>query len=147
MEIVKATFADLEYILPLIIRYYEEDRADTELTDEFIVQQTVAMLQSDNCAIYAAVKDEEIVGVAGLNVAFMLGETQAQEVFWKVKAGYTKTKAGAKLLAALEEEAKSMKAETFTVVALAGPHERRIGNSYVSKGFQPVCSTYTKRLG
>jgi N-acetylglutamate synthase-like GNAT family acetyltransferase len=147
MDIVKASFKDLEYVLPLILEYYENDRSDVEVNDEYVVQQTATMLQSDNCAIFAAVKDLEVVGVAGLSVSFNMGQTLAQEVFWKVSEEYTSSKAGAKLLKALEDEAATMEADAITVVALPGAHERRVGNSYKSRGYSPVCSTYKKKLG
>jgi N-acetylglutamate synthase-like GNAT family acetyltransferase len=117
------------------------------MTDDMIVKQTAAMLQSDNCAVFMATKDSMVIGVAGMNASPSYGELHAQEVFWKVKEGHTKSKAGARLLVALEEAATEMDASAFTVVALAGPHEKRVGNSYVSRGYAPVCSTYMKRLG
>lgn len=147
MELHKATFKDLEYILPLIIEYYENDRPEVDLSDEYVLDQTIMMVESDNCAVVYASKDGEVIGVAGVNVSYTFDSLQAQEVFWKVKDGFTKTKAGAMLLSALEDEAKEMNAEAFTVIALAGPHEKRVGNSYVSRGYEPVCSTYMKRLG
>jgi N-acetylglutamate synthase-like GNAT family acetyltransferase len=147
MEIVKATFVDLEYVLPLVIEYYTEDRTDTNLTDEYIIDQTSVMLSSDNCAIVMAVDNESVVGVAALSVSPNYGKLAAQEVFWKVAPSHTKTRVGAQLLKRLEDEAKAMAADTMTVVALTGEHEKRVANSYVSRGYAPVCSTYIKNLG
>jgi hypothetical protein len=147
MNIVKASFMDLEYILPLVIEYYENDRPDVEVTDTYIIEQTTALLNLEDSCIYAAVVDGEVAGVAGMCVANNMGKNVAQEVFWKVKEGYSKTKAGAKLLKALEEEAVAMNAEAITVVALPGEHQKRVENSYTTRGYAPVCSTYMKSLG
>ena len=147
MEIVKASFDDIHHVIPLVLKYYEEDRDDVEMTDDYIIQNVAAMLESDACAIITAIHEGEVIGVAGLSIGENYGQQVAQEMFWKVDQEHTKGKAGSLLLKALEEEALTMGAETFNVVALAGEHEKRVGNSYVSRGYQPVCSTYMKKLG
>jgi N-acetylglutamate synthase-like GNAT family acetyltransferase len=147
MEVTKAEFKDLEYILPLVLEYYETDRTDVALEDSDIIDTVAYMLQDSCYSVVMSKQDNEVTGVAAVSVSNMLGNVTAQEVFWKVDKDHTRSKAGALLLKALESQAQEMGAEVITVVALAGEHEKRIGNSYVSRGYDPVYSTYLKRLG
>jgi len=146
MIIQVAKFDDLSYILPLIVQYYEEDRSDADMPDQYIIDQTVAMLDSPAHRVLLAFDVDKIVGVAGLALESIMGKLVAQEVFWKIHDDYTKSKVGAKLLRALEQEGKAMGAEVMTVVSLAGEHEQRVGNSYTSRGYDKVYSAYTKEL-
>jgi GNAT superfamily N-acetyltransferase len=147
IDIKKAELDDLMLIFPLVREYYMEDRNDVDMLEGDLLEHLANVLVTESCSVFYAVLDEEVAGVASMVANPVMGKVLAQEVFWKVASKYRKTKTGARLLTALEEEAGRAGATALTLVAIAGEHDKRVGNSYVSRGYEPLAHTYIKRLG
>ena len=147
IETKKVGLDDLMLILPLVKQYYEEDREDVTMTEGDLADHLANVLLTGTCTVFYAVLDNEVAGVVSMVASPIMGRILAQEVFWKVSDKYSRTKTGAKLLTALEEEAQRVGAEAITLVAIAGEHSKRVGNSYMSRGYEPLAHTYIKNLG
>jgi hypothetical protein len=147
IEIKKAGLDDLMLIFPLVSEYYTEDRNDVDMLEGDLLEHLANVLVTDSCSVFYAILDKEVAGVTSMVASSVMGKVLAQEVFWKVASKYRKTKTGARLLTALEEEANRAGADALTLVAIAGEHDKRIGNSYISRGYEPLAHTYIKRLG
>ena len=146
IEVRRATLDDAQAVYPILKEYYDQDREDVDMDDDETAEYVIALLSHPNCVTLVSEVDGEIGGIATLSTTPVMGRVLAKEVLWKIDEKYTKTKIGAKLLTSLDEEAVAAGADAITLVALAGPHDKRVGNSYVSKGFTPLAHTYIKDL-
>ena len=146
IELRQAQAGDLHKLLPIVERYFLEDRVDALLTPEEVAGMTANMLANPHCSVFYVDVDGEVAGVAGTSTVTSMGKLTTQEVVWRVEKPYTKTKAGSLLFQALEEDAEARGAKAITVVAAVDGNEKRLGHSYVAKGYEPLAHTYIKNL-
>lgn len=108
--------------------------------------QTLLMTLVDNphAAVFVAERDDAIIGLIGVlgYVHPMGGRLQASELFWWLDPKHRG--AGGFLLRRAERWAKAYGAQSLQMIAPAeSPH---VGEMYMRLGYEPVETSYQKRL-
>ena len=106
------------------------------------------LIESEDGILLIADEDGEVAGMAGgLCFPFYFNHSHrtGQEFFWFVRKGL-RNGIGAKLLTALESEARANGCQSWAMIALANARADTMDRFYVSRGYRPTERGYIKRL-
>lgn len=151
MEIREAVYSDLEGVAQLGRLFFDDTPFAkwADYDEEFILGNLVALTDSPTATIIVAYDGDEMVGITGavLAASWMVPDhLTGSELFWYVEPEYRRTKVGKRMFSHLETWAKNQGADTFSMVALATKHEKRVSAMYEAKGYTAQERVFTKEL-
>lgn len=151
MKVRKATTADIPRICELGAAFWATTKQGESASydSDAVAAMAQHMIDDVNGAVFVAETEEgEVVGgCAGLVYPVWMapGHLTGQEMFWYVDPDHRRSRAGQLMFDALESWARDeRKTHSFTMIALAGLHEKRVGQMYESKGYFSAEHSYLK---
>lgn len=106
------------------------------------------MIYNDSAIVLVAVEGEQVIGMAGgvtTPIYFNYGHRSGQELFFWMRPD-ARTGEGARLLAALENEARALGCESWVMLSLENIRPQATGALYKRRGYRLAEHNWIKRL-
>ena len=152
MQIRDATPSDVPAVVRLLADSYSiTPYSDIVASDSKSITTIVSSLMANPTGTLqvATTDKDEIIGVTGgmLYPMWMnLGHLTGQQVFWYVHPDHRNSRAGKKLLNALELWAVGAGAQSFVVASGNNKHRKRITQIFANKGYTDLEISFIKEL-
>lgn len=146
-EIVELRSSDLDSILPIAKRFFEEAKLPGSFDIDTFHRSWKAMLDAGLCHIIMLKRGDDVLGAIGFCVMGDLNcaMRNAHELFWFVLPEHRKGRAAFKLLDAYEKKAIELGASSAVIAHLANLNEN-LGAFYERRGYIKTEILYRKPL-
>ncbi len=153
VAIRQATQEDATDLLPLLEEFFLQTKHHIDHGVPWIIEDTSDVLEGliDNPDVVVLLAEEEgklLGATAAIKTHLWLApsSTVGIELFWYVYPEHRKSKAAKQLFNALENWAKEINCDAFTMVALDHLEVERVAKIYKFKGYEPCERSFIKRL-